>query len=217
MFKAVVNQCRKFYCQLKVLVPPTEDSHVVRLTDLNKLTNNAGHVKVRFTNLTHTGFVTDVGEVFSLRNATATIADAPTTLWSRAAVVAGINQYNGGFFIRGDTADDDRIRENIVPGQETRWRIAGQFSGKDPGNMGELRGYLTNPDSGFRVSESASLLAGVTDGDFTIEFTSIADENSLADGRGYQLGFVVSFDDENLTVTVNSIVRFDEATEVAYD
>lgn len=176
--------------------------------------NQAGQVKARFNNLTCTGFVANTAVRMFLREAdSATLEPAPTTLWPQAAIDAGEDDYMPGFFAQGASEADDRIRENNCPGQVHRWRVAGNYAGKDIGNLGRLRCSIMNPDSGFSLSASLVVPSGITSDNITFEFSSVADSNSLGVGRGYQLWFETSFDDSGLIVTVNSIVRISEAID----
>lgn len=82
--------------------------------------NQSGQVKVRFDGLTASGFTANTPVSLVMRNATATIQSAPTTMWPQQAIDDNTTTYETGFFIQGDTSDDDRMRENNVLGQEHR-------------------------------------------------------------------------------------------------
>ena len=191
-----------------------ENTLSMMLEKMDIKSNQSGQVKVRYENLSTIGFSANVETILSIRNATAIVQDAPTTMWPQEALDTLTDAYETGFFIQGTTEAEDRIRENNVLGQVHRWRVAGQWTNKNISNQGILRCFLVNPDTGFAVSNTYFLLSGITDDSFTFEFTSISDSGSLDSGRGYQLGFETSFDDPNLTIQVNSIVRISEAMEV---
>jgi len=200
---------------------PTEGSdHLITsgavksaLDNYHLKSNQSGQVKVRFTGLDTTGFTANVDVLASIRSATGTVSPSPTTQWSKQAIDDNTTTYATGFFKQGTQESGDRLRENNVPGQVHRWRIAGNYTEKVLANQGRLRCFLTNPDTGFRVSASMVLPSGITGDDFTFEFTSIADSDSLGIGRGYKLGFATTFTDDSLVLTVNSIVRISEAID----
>jgi hypothetical protein len=106
-----------------------------------------------------------------------------------------------------------RLRENNIPGQTHRWRIIGSYENKAQGNNGELQFLLVNPDSGFYVTDQITLPSNKTEGQFTIELMTIADDASLAVGRGYLLRAATSFADNNLVVKIDSITRISFAVE----
>ena len=173
-------------------------------------TNNAGQIKVSFTGLEQTNFAADTEYVLPLHTATPTVAPEPTTTYPRGSATT----FNPAMFVPGATPPTTmRLRENPVPGQVSRWRVIGTYANKSISNNGELELKMKNTDSGFAVSDQFTLPSNRTTGSFTMEFITIADNDSLAVGKGYQLVCNTSFADTNLVVNVTSITRMSLATE----
>lgn len=176
-----------------------------------KYSNNAGHVKVNYTGLTIVGFESAIVKQFPLYQATAIVSPQPTTEWPNNSIA----QYNGGMWIPGDNPiNTGRLRENNVLGQVTRWRIIGTYTNKTIGNTTSLQIGLKNPDSGFYAVGKNYLPATVQDGDFAFEISTISDLASLDTGNGYIIDAKCSTTDPTLTISITSISRISEATEI---
>lgn len=174
-------------------------------------TDNAGQVKVNYTNLSLSNFTNAVSKDFAIYNATYSVVATPTTIWPHG----NVGDYATEFYIAGATpATTARLRENNVAGQTHRWRLICSYANKASANNGQIQLRLHNPYSGFIVTAECTLPSGLTSGSFTMELTTIADDNSLGAGRGYVLEVVTSFTDNNLSITVSSITRYSEATEI---
>lgn len=172
--------------------------------------NNAGQIKVNYNGLQISNVTANQQYVLPLHTATPTVVGAPTTIYPTGSATS----YNPAMFVPGDNAPTTmRLRENNVQGQTHRWRIIGSYENKAQGNNGELQFLMVNPDSGFYVTDQITLPSDKTEGVFTIELMTIADNASLAAGRGYQLKAVTSFTDNNLVVKIDSITRISFSTE----
>jgi len=174
-------------------------------------TNNAGQVKVNYTNFGITGFQSAVSKRFPLHLAIPTLSESPITKWP----INSIKGYAGGLYEQGnDPENTGRLRENPIQGQVHRWRIIGSYANKTIGNTMSLQIRLYNPDSGFSAVGKNYLPATVQQGDFAFEISTVADNSSLGAGRGYVLDAKVSTDDPTLELTISSILRISEATEL---
>jgi hypothetical protein len=171
-------------------------------------TSNAGQVKVNYTGLSLTGFTSGVVRRYAIESATPTVSPAPTTRWPNPST----GNYLTEFFIPGATpATTSRLRENNVPGQATRWRITGTYTGKGSTNNGQIELRLRNPASGFQITAENTLPTGLTAGNFTMEMSTIADNASLCVTCGYVLEATTSFTDTNINFNITSITRFSDA------
>lgn len=171
--------------------------------------NNAGQIKVNYTGLEIQNFEANQIKIFPLNTATPTISDAPTTIYP-----VGSSGDISDIYIAGDNPPTTmRLRENKIPGQTHLWRILGVYENKASGNNGEIEISLKNPDSNFEVNGQITLPSSRQNGMFAILLETIADENSLGVGKGYQLTAATSFSDNNLIVRINSITRTSLATE----
>lgn len=180
-------------------------------TALSDFVNNAGQVKVTYDNLNIIGFESGVSKQFPLHLTTATLTGSPTTKWPIHSPI----DYFGGMYIPGNSPETTgRLRENNVLGQVHRWRITGIYTNKTVGNTTSLQIRLYNPNSGFSAVGKNYLPATVTQGDFVFELSTVADNDSLGTGRGYKIDAKVSSDDPTLELTITSILRISEATEL---
>ena len=172
--------------------------------------NHAGQIKVNYNGLQISNVTANQQYELPLHTATPTVVGSPTTQYPTGSETT----YNPAMFIPGDNPPTTmRLRENNIPGQTHRWRIIGSYENKAQGNNGELQFLLVNPDSGFYVTDQITLPSDKTAGTFTIELMTIADDASLAVGRGYLLKAVTSFTDNNLVVKIDSITRISFAVE----
>lgn len=194
--------------------PPKTTDDTIRQIDLDTrfdefeipaVRNNSGQIKVNYTGLSRSNVTQNTVYTMPINTATATVVASPTTTYPFNSPQDYSAMYN---------AASQKLRENNIPGQVHRWRIQGNYSGKATGNNGQLQFRLRNLDSGFIVTSESTLPSGLSTGNFTYEFTTIADNDSLATGRGYILELVTSFTDANLVVNVTSILRDSEATEL---
>lgn len=173
----------------------------------NNQHNYAGQVKIAYTGFgLADAWVAGVSRTLDPETATtATIVASPTTVWPHDATPQTLEGvYN---------TTTNRWRENNVRGQTNRWRFIGTYSDKQQANTGQLTFKLTNPDSGFVVDWNITLPSGVTSGSFTVELITIADDQSLAVGRGYILSAMTSFSDASMNVDILSATRFSLAVD----
>lgn len=99
-----------------------------------------------------------------------------------------------------------KFRENAIPGQVHLWRLV-VYALAGSGSSGTIKAEFRNPDSGFVVNSIGIIPAASNSGvgnPVTFYFYTIADEESLDPGRGYQL-FLAA--DMKATVTVDSFTR----------
>ena len=98
-----------------------------------------------------------------------------------------------------------KFKENPIPGQVHLWRLmATVTSGSN--SSGSLKATFLNPDSGFEIN-SITILPSGSSGDpkpLTFYFYTIADQESIAAGRGYQI-FLEA--DQSASVVVDSFTR----------
>lgn len=169
------------------------------------LKDNAGQIKANYTGLSVSNFAAGTVKTIPLNTVTPTISASPTTVYP----------YNSpmDYSAMWDSANQ-KLRENNILGQVHKWRIQGTYANKATGNNGQLQFRLHNTDSGFIVTSESTLPTGLTTGNFTFELTTIADNDSLAAGKGYILEVVTSFADNNLIVNISSIMRVSQATEL---
>lgn len=102
-------------------------------------------------------------------------------------------------------SSNNKFRENKVNGQVHLWRLI-VLAQAGSGSGGSLKATLRNPDSNFIVNSIGLVPAGSNGpGNIvTFYFYTIADPDSLADHKGYQL-FMAS--DITVNVTVDSFTR----------
>lgn len=169
--------------------------------------NYAGQVRANYPALSITGVVELVEQELPLVSTAApTLSTAPTTTFP----VGAHGSYDPGLF---DSANN-RMKEPPCPGQLNIWRVRGSYANKVAGSTRELSMRLYNPDSGFSLHEEAVLSSGLTAGDFTFTFMTIADSASLPVGRGYKLGVTYSTTNAQLVIAVSSITRLSMAVEM---
>ncbi len=130
-----------------------------------------------------------------------TFAASPTTSWPETTVPFPGSTSN--IYI-GTTPATQRWIENNVEGQIHVWRlIAKVTSGNN--SSGSVMAIFTNPDSGFVVNSISSLPSGSSSGNIlTFYFYTVADPDSLAPGKGYQL-FLEA--DTSCTIQIQSFTR----------
>ncbi len=167
--------------------------------------NYAGQVRANTSNLSLTGFTELVERLLPIESATVVLSGEPTTTWP----VGSGDAYHPHMFNLTTT----RLREYNAPGQVHLWRIQGNYTGKVAGNTRELLCRMYNPDSGFQVFDTVVLSSGLTQGNFTFNFVTIADSASLDDGRGYRLAFTYSTTNALFMVNVTGITRISLAVE----
>lgn len=129
-------------------------------------------------------------------------ASSPTTSWPETTIpFPGITS---NIYI-GTNASTQRWRENEIYGQVHIWRLIATVT-SNSNSSGSLKATLKNPNSGFEIN-SISLLPSGSSGlpkVLTFYFYTIADGESLAPNRGYQL-FIES--DMTCTFLVESFTR----------
>lgn len=174
--------------------------------------NEAGQVKVSYTDFSVSDFTADTYKTFDIISAIPTVAASPTTTYPHSTT----EDYSGVFdAARGDTPDG-RLIENPVDGQVHTWRLQGSYSGKSTGGSGVELLYLRikNPVSGFQITKTITLSNGSASGDIYEEFTTIADDASIPSPNGYILEVASSVTDVGLTVQMDSITRISFAVEM---
>jgi hypothetical protein len=167
--------------------------------------NYTGQIRADYTTLSVTNLAPNVRKVFTIASGTPTVAPSPVTTYP----IDGVQSYNPGLY--DQTAD--RLKENPIPGQVHEWRIVGTFANKEFTNTGAVYLEFFNPDSTFLLSSNIPLQSGVTTGRFSILFKTVADSNSIASGKGYQLGVLPAFNDPDFTVNILSILRVSSPIE----
>lgn len=129
-------------------------------------------------------------------------APSPTTNWPENTV-----PYPGttsSIYYTGTTDAAQRWKENPVEGQVHVWRL---IASVDPGanSSGSVRSTLLNPDSGFKVTSVQEVPKGSGSGNIvTMYFYTIADANSIAPGKGYQIFIQADF---TCKLTIESLTR----------
>lgn len=128
-------------------------------------------------------------------------APSPTTSWPETTVpFPGITS---NIYV-GTDATTQRWRENQINGQVHIWRIIATVTA-DSNSASSVKATFKNPDSSFEIN-SISLVPSGSSGQpkvLTFYFYTIADPDSLATGKGYQLWVEadagVTFEMESLT------------------
>ena len=143
----------------------------------NIMPNYAGHVTADIAGATLTGSWGTSGSwrQIPLQSATINIAPAPNSIFP---VGSDQKLY--------DTATG-RFRENNQSGQVHTWRFTVSYSALASGQTFYLIGRLRNPDSSFEATASQVIYTAnnITSGTLVFSFETVADANSLEDGRGY--------------------------------
>lgn len=124
-----------------------------------------------------------------------TFAPSPTTSWPETIpnpIYTDIYTDNGKF------------RENPIPGQVHLWRlIINLTSGAN--SAGAVNAIMKNPSSGFIINSIQLIPAGSASGSIlTFYFYTIADDQSLDPGRGYEFYLDAN---KAVTATIESITR----------
>lgn len=135
-------------------------------------------------------------------------ADPPTTSWPET--VPGYNDINIDktpyiYYVDPNNANNIRFKENAIPGQVHLWRLMTTVTAGS-NSSGSLKATFLNPDSGFEVN-SISILPSGSSGvpkPLTFYFYTIADQESIPNGRGYQV-FLEA--DQSVSVVVESFTR----------
>ena len=128
-------------------------------------------------------------------------APSPTTSWPETTVPFPGTTSN--IYI-GTNATTQRWRENEINGQVHIWRIIATVTA-DSNSASSVKATFKNPDSNFEIN-SISLVPSGSSGEpkvLTFYFYTIADPDSFATGKGYQLWVEadagVTFEMESLT------------------
>ncbi len=112
-------------------------------------------------------------------------APSPTTSWPENTVpFPGISS---NIYV-GSSGATQRWRENEINGQVHIWRVIAKVTAGSNA-ASSVKTTFKNPDSGFEVNSIALLPSGSsgTPKTLTFYFYTIADPDSLAPGKGYQL------------------------------
>ena len=174
--------------------------------------NEAGQVKVNYTDLSVSNFTANTYKPFNIISATHAIAASPTTTYPHSTP----NNYAGVFDGARGSTPNGRLIENPVGGQTHAWRLQGSYSGKSTGGSGVELLYLRirNPVSGFQIIKAITLPNGIASGNIYEEFITIADDASIPSPNGYILEVASSVTDAGLTVQMDSITRISFAVEM---
>lgn len=176
--------------------------------------NEAGQVKVNYTGLSVTGYTANTYKQYDIGAATPTIVASPTTKYPNSLP----NNYTGVFDSArngGSTTFAGRIIENPIPGQSVRYRIRFTYSGKNT-LLADTQIFfvrLRNPVSGFFLVAPITLAPNAASGEFTVDFTTIADTASIPSPNGYILEGAFLITDNNLTTNITDITWFYNAIE----
>jgi hypothetical protein len=152
----------------------------------------AGHVTANISNVFFTGLWTGGNGAyrrFDIKPDDIEIADYPNTIYPKSS--------DRTLFIAGARPEDGRLRENDRPGQVHLWRFTIEYSGLGTGQQYYFIGRLRNPDSGFELNVTQTIFTGsngsATSGKISFNFETVADDDSLDDGRGYEFGIVAVY------------------------
>jgi len=150
----------------------------------------AGHVTANVSNVSLTDAWTGGSGAyrrFDIQSGNIEIAGYPNTIPSKGS--------DGTLFIVGATPEDGRLRENNRSGQVHLWRFSVEYSGLDSDQQYYFIGRLSNPDSGFELNVTQTIFTtnDATSGTISFSFETIADSDSLGDGRGYEFGIIAIF------------------------
>lgn len=177
--------------------------------------NESGQVKINYTGLSISNFTANSYKQFNIGGATPTIVALPVTKYPNSTP----NNYKGVFDSTrngGSTSYAGRLIENPILGQNHRWRIIGNYSGRTSALAETLTLYvrLRNPVSGFSVMGGVIMIAPQqTAGEFSLTYDTIADTASVSGPNGYILEVVTSSTDASLSINISSVTRFSEAVD----
>lgn len=179
---------------------------------LDALSNEAGQVKVAYSNLSTSNFTANTYKLLDIVAATPSIVASPTTTYPKSTP----NSYTGFFDANRGTSPTGRLIENPINGQVHAWRIQGSFSGKSIAGSTNyvLNIRLRNPVSGFSYLKSIVLPNNAASGNISDELITIADQQSIPSPNGYVLEVSSSQTDTGLTVQIDTITRISYAKEV---
>ncbi|MCB4234808.1 hypothetical protein LDL59_06000 [Kaistella anthropi] len=112
-------------------------------------------------------------------------APSPTTSWPETTVPF---PYTTSNIYIGTDATTQRWRENEINGQVHIWRVIAKVTAGSNA-ASSVKTTFKNPDSGFEVNSIALLPSGSsgTPKTLTFYFYTIADPDSVAPGKGYQI------------------------------
>ncbi|MCA4777051.1 hypothetical protein IF076_08215 [Empedobacter stercoris] len=133
-------------------------------------------------------------------------APSPTTSWPETTVpFPGVT--SNIYFETNPVKEPSkqRWRENNINGQVHIWRLITKVTSTSS-STGSIRSTFRNPDSDFEVSSISLIPAGSSQSPKTLTFYfyTIADNESTADGKGYQM-FIQA--DVDCDVVVESFTR----------
>lgn len=167
----------------------------------NYISNNAGQIKLNWTNVNRpiiTGFQNAVPQLIPLNN-NYTVSSFPTTTYPYLAD----ELIGGGNLIDPDT---NYLRE-LKSGQVITFRIKIGYDRKGVNQQGAiiLNIYNPNPTSSFNENLSIPALRGRVSYEQTVQISVIADSVSLDPLYGYELSVVTEFDDGDMDVYIQNI------------
>jgi hypothetical protein len=170
----------------------------------------AGQVKINYTGLSVTNFVSSVVKTFDINVATPVVVGSPTTTYPNSTPT----NYSGVFSASRGSSPTGRLIENPIIGQLHTWRIQYSYSNKASGSNGAFDLIFTNPVSGFQFIMSNTFPSGRTNGVLNSIAITVADNESIPSPKGYILQAMTSFTDTDLTIEILSITRISNAIEL---
>lgn len=173
--------------------------------------NEAGQVKITYSDLTLTNFTANTYKTFNIVSATQTVVASPTTTYPRSTP----NSYSGVFDSTRGSSPNGRLIENPIAGQLHGWRIQGSYSGKSvSGTAAEVLSLrIRNPVSGFVYVKAITLSNNLSSSTFADDLLTIADNDSIPSPNGYILEAATSMTDAGITIKIDAITRISYAFE----
>lgn len=125
-----------------------------------------------------------------------TFAPSPTTSWPETIT----NPTDADIYL----AASNKFRENPIKGQVHLWRLIINLTA-GANSAGAVNAIMKNPSSGFIINSIQLIPAGSASGSIlTFYFYTIADDQSLDPGRGYEFYLDAN---KAVTATIESITR----------
>ncbi|MFV0177098.1 hypothetical protein OBK27_09190 [Empedobacter falsenii] len=135
-------------------------------------------------------------EVQTLYTTPLIFAPLPTTSWHETIT----NPTNADIYL----AASNKFRENPIKGQVHLWRLIINLTA-GANSAGAVNAIMKNPSSGFIINSIQLIPAGSASGSIlTFYFYTIADDQSLDPGRGYEFYLDAN---KAVTATIESITR----------
>jgi hypothetical protein len=180
--------------------------------------NETGNVKANITGVSLIGFTAGIAYPFDINAGIATIVPA-VTVYPASTVLTGFDSIFNPLISAGNPVGIiGKLIENPILKQKNTWRFQMSFSGKSQNINTGIDIFILNPETGFVNEHLVTLPSGTTSGTFTFEMSTISDMGSVGVGSGYILEVSSTITDGSLTMSLDSITRFNQATQsvVAY-